>query len=148
MLFLLNYSLFLRIEVNKQLDKRQFFRFSANGSFPLCFDQNRKCHFYNNRMIGDSQTTYMENETQIVCRYDQALNNVTQICHKDPDFSSDASRITLTVLGTFLACFLFAKVFWYVKSYGWACEENRKRVAARPPKIPFNVNIFTAKPVF
>ena len=60
---------------------------------------------------------------------------MTQICPKDPDFSSDASRITLTVLGTFLACFLFTKAFWYVKSYGWACEMNRKHVAARASKL-------------
>ena len=77
----------------------------------------------------------MENETHIVCRHNQTLNKVTQICPKDPDFSSDASRITLTVLGTFLACFLFTKAFWYVKSYGWACEMNRKHVAARASKL-------------
>ena len=47
MLFLLAYSLFLRININQQLLRKDF-RHNITKDLQVCFDESRRCHFSRN----------------------------------------------------------------------------------------------------
>ena len=98
MLFLLSFSLFLRNEVDLQIEMNRFDLLRQNGNFTLCLDKSQNCYF-----LGEKA-----NEAyQIDCN--QTMTNPTPICPKHLLFSDNSSRMMQISLGVFLAGFLLIK---------------------------------------
>jgi len=85
MMFLLVFSIFLRVEVNKQIDRKRFhwLQENENTSLPLCFDKLEECHFFEKIMKHSCNETAAREI------------NITKICPKDPEFSKDSSRMVM-----------------------------------------------------
>ena len=116
-MFLLVFSLFLRVEVNRQIDRKRFRWLQENGSKPLCFDFLEKCHFFEQRNVNNLTHFCNETESEV---------NITEICPKDPEFSSDSSRMVMAIMVSFFVCFLLMKGFWVTKDYWLRPEDDKK----------------------
>ena len=44
MLFLLAYSIFLRIDINRELNRKSFIQKASNTSFKICYDTGKDCY--------------------------------------------------------------------------------------------------------
>ena len=123
MLFLLSFSLFLRVEVNRQIDRKKFLWLHANANSTLCFDLNQKCHFIEQMVKNVKKVNYSCNETSSEV---QITDIVQEICTKNPEFSSDTSRMVMAVMVTFFIGFLLVKGFWVLKDYCFRAEDDKK----------------------
>ena len=121
MLFLLSFSLFLRVEVNKQIDRKRFLWLHENGSLPLCFDLSEKCHFFEQKNFNNIKRFCNETASEV-----QITDIVKEICPKDPDFSTDSSRVVLAIVVTLFVCFFLVKGFWVTKDYWLRAEDDKK----------------------
>ena len=102
--FLLSFSLFLRNEVDQQIEMNRFDLLRQNGNFTLCLDKSQDCYF-----LGEKA-----NETsQIVCN--QTMTDPTPICPKHLLLLGNSSRIMQKSLGVFLFTFFLNEllIFWY-----------------------------------
>ena len=56
----------------------------------------------------------------------QITDIVKEICPKDPDFSTDSSRVVLAIVATFFICFFLVKGCWVTKDYWLRAEDDKK----------------------
>ena len=111
---MLAYSLFLRIEINQQVERTSV----IEGNFS-CFDSARECHKKMNKTTTTCESLNTSNLT--------TLKNFPWICHPNPDILSDSSRITFICIGAFFSIFFLVKSFWVFmrcKNNGWNKVEN------------------------
>ena len=146
MLFLLAYSLFLRININQQLLRKDF-RHNLTKGLQVCFDESRRCHFSRNRSDiitskaanhseagnlteeeeeGDIGKDEKDRETEN-CSISQAIET---ICHPDLVYSEDTSNIVLRCLTTFFCLFFAVKAFWLFREW-----EILKRRGYQYPRV-------------
>ena len=122
MLFLLSFSLFLRNEVDQQIEMNRFDLLRQNDNFTLCLDKSQNCYF-----LGEKA-----NETsQIVCN--QTVTNPTPICPKHLLLLGNSSRIMQTSLGVFLASFLLIKALWLARDWSWLKYHDKEHKRSNLP---------------
>ena len=123
MIFLLAYSLFLRINVNQQLVRKRFGQAVINTTrdLQICFDASKRCHFSRN-ITEVGNTTEAGN-----C---STSHPIEVICHFDPKFLDDASAIVLTSLIAFFCLFFAVKLFWLIREW-----EPLKRRGQEYPRV-------------
>ena len=113
---MLAYSLFLRIEINQQVE-RIFFN---QGNYS-CFTPTRKCH----QQVNETATSCESlNSTK---SNNSTLKDFPWICHPNPDLLSDSSRITFICIGVFFSLFFAVKslrVFMRWNLHGWNNVQN------------------------
>ena len=118
-MFMLAYSLFLRIEINQQVERT----FVLEGNIS-CFDRTRECHKKINKITtAPCEPLYISNST--------TLEDFPWICHPNPDILSDSSRITFICIGAFFSLFFIVKSVWVFmrcKHHGWNQIQNTDKV--------------------
>ena len=134
MLFLLIFSVYLRVEVNKQIDRKRFRWLYENGSLPLCVDPSEKCHFFEQKTVKNMKYSCNETASKV-----QITDIVQEICAKDPGLSSDSSRVAMMAIVAFFACFLLVKGFWVIRDYCFRAEDDRKYKKSTPLSRSFTL---------
>ena len=117
MLFLLSYSLFLRIDVNRALVRKNFFNDINNtSSNTTCLDPERNCLITCSNGSDVSDVKCPEDK-ECFSDLPQRDFDLILICHPDPEFKTDTSRIAFVILVVFLAFLFCVKLFWVVKNW-------------------------------
>ena len=111
MVFLLAYSLFLRLNINQQMVRKDFLQIlnDPEKSDWICYNHKRRCHY-------DSNTTRLEwRQDAEEDRECESSEPKVTICHPDLELGNDSSAIVLLGLAVFFVLFLAVKAFWLIK---------------------------------
>ena len=109
MLFLLSFSLFLRNEVDRQIEKNRFNHLLQNDTFTVCLDKIQGCYFLEAEEA--KETSSMQGN--------KTMKNPTPTCPKHPLLSENPSRMMQVGLGIFLLSLLLIKAFWLLRDWSW-----------------------------
>ena len=113
MLFVLSYSIFLRIDTNRTLVRKNFNNTSSNTTWY----RDPKWNCYKTCTNGSdvrNATTLPENKE---CISDFPQKDQVLICHPDRELNTDTSRIAFAILLGFLGFFFFVKLVFVVKNW-------------------------------
>ena len=111
MVFLLAYSLFVRLNINQQMVRKDFLQTlnDPEKSDRICYDPKRRCHY-------DGNTTRLEwRQDAEEDRECESSEPKVTICHPDLELGNDSSAIVLLGLAVFFVLFLAVKAFWLIK---------------------------------
>ena len=115
MLFMLSYSIFLRIDTNRTLVRKNFSRhMNKTSSNTTCYlDPKWDCY---KTCTNGSDVSNCPEDNECFADFPQKDFDQILICHPDPEFKTDTSRIAFLILAVFLGLLFCVKLFWVVKN--------------------------------
>ena len=123
MLFLLSFSLFLRNEVDRQIEKNRFNHLLRNDTFTVCLDKIQGCYFL--------EAEEAKETSSMLCN--KTMKNPTPTCPKHLLLSENPSRMMQVGLGIFLLSLLLIKAFWLLRDWSWLRYHDKEQKRSNLP---------------
>ena len=123
MLFLLSFSLFLRNEVDRQIEKNRFNHLLQNDTFTVCLDKIQGCYFL--------EAEEAKETSSMLCN--KTMKNPTPTCPKHLLLSENPSRMMQVGLGIFLLSLLLIKAFWLLRDWSWLRYHDKEQKRSNLP---------------